>query len=160
MAKVDVMIGEAGQGVSLPTGQFHRVVIHRADVLLEIEWDDAVAADFDGSAELALTVEGATQRRPLAEAMRKDGRVGVAFRWNGRGSPTTMRVKVNGGADPEGVVVWRDRAIEAEHQVARLAALVAPAMSKSAGGEADGGGADEEEILATTEPGPESEELA
>jgi hypothetical protein len=135
------------RGITLPTGERHRIVVPRPKVLLEVEWDADVVAELPDDLALSLKVGGEVQRQKLQNGYRRRGRVGVAFRWVNVDAPTSMQTSTGGEDSP----LWEGRVIGREPGLGAIADLIEPADEPEA--EQDSS----VQVIATLEPGPREE---
>ncbi len=110
-------------GIQLETGEHHKIIILRPQVLLELEWDESVAAELPDDLTLGLTVTGDVQRQEIRNGAHDDGRVRVAFRWLNENDPTSLQVSTDGRDVP----LWKNKVIARDRDLNALAVLIKPA---------------------------------
>jgi hypothetical protein len=144
-----ITIEELRAGIKLETGEHHKIIILRPQVLLELEWEESVVAELPDDLALGLTVAGAVQHQEIRNGTHADGRVQVAFRWSNENDPTSLLVSTDG----RDVTLWKSKVIARDRCLNALAVLMEPVDDPEVPPDQD------VEVLATLEPGPHPEEF-
>jgi hypothetical protein len=145
-----VTIEELQAGISLETGEHHKIIVTRSQVLLEVEWDESVVEELPEDLVWSLTVKGVVQRQEIRSGVRENGRVRVAFRWTNESDATSLLVSTDGRDVP----LWKNKVIARDPHLNALAVLIKPAEEPAVG---DNPGT---EVIATVEPGPHGDPTA